>query len=75
MADMLTLSRRLLEQGVPYLQLAWHTPSLKPGLSPFAATAADVARLYAAVEAYLEGLARMTSLTFATLSEAAALLG
>jgi len=73
-ADMLTLSRRLLEQGVPYLQLAWHTPSLKPGLSPFAATAADVARLYAAVEAYLEGLARMTSLTFATLSEAAALL-
>ncbi|HEY3219877.1 MAG TPA: hypothetical protein VGJ80_04030 [Gemmatimonadales bacterium] len=74
-ADMLTLSRRLLERGVPYLQLSWHTPSLKPGLSPFAATAADVARLYAAVEAYLEGLSRMTRLTFATLSEAAAVLG
>ncbi len=74
-ADMLTLSRRLLEQGVPYLHLSWHTPSLKPGLSPFAATAADVERLYGAVEAYLEGLSRLTRLTFATVSEAAAVLG
>lgn len=72
-ADMLTLSRRLLEQGAPHLQISWHTPSLKPGLSPFAATAADVARLYATVEAYLEGLARITSPTFVTVSEAAAL--
>jgi len=40
-----------------------------------AATAADVARLYASVEAYLEGLSRMTPLTFATVSEAAAVLG
>jgi hypothetical protein len=74
-ADMLTLSRRLLEHGVRHLHLSWHTPSLKPGLSPFAATAADVARLYAAVEAYLDGLSRMTRFTFATVSEAAALLG
>ena len=74
-ADMLTLSRRLLEQGVPHLQISWHSPTLKPGLSPFAATAADVARLYASVEAYLEGLSRMTPLTFATVSEAAAVLG
>jgi len=74
-ADMLTLSRRLLEQGVRHLQLSWHSPSLKPGLSPFTATTADVARLYAAVEAYLEGLSRITPLTFATVSEAAAVLG
>jgi len=73
-ADMLTLSRQLLELGVPHLQLSWHTPSLKPGLSPFAATAADVARLYASVDAYLDGLARFTRVTFATISEAAALL-
>jgi len=74
-AGMLTLSRRLLEHGVRHLQLAWHSPSLKPGLSPFAPTAAEVARLYATVEAYLEGLSRITPLTFVTVSEAAALLG
>jgi hypothetical protein len=72
---MLRLSRRLLEQGVRHLQLSWHSPSLKPGLSPFTATATDVARLYASVEAYLDGLSRMTSLTFVTISEAAAVLG
>jgi hypothetical protein len=72
--DMLTLSRRLLEQGVRHLHLSWHSPSLKPGLSPFAATAADVARLYDSVEAYLDGLSRITALTFATVSEAAAVL-
>jgi len=74
-ADMLTLSRRLLEHGVRHLHVSWHSPSLKPGLSPFSATAADVARLYASVEAYLEGLSRITPVTLATISEAAALLG
>lgn len=72
--EMLTLSRRLLEHGVRHLQLTWHSPSLKPGLSPFTPTAADVKRLFASVEAYLEGLSRMTSLTFATISDAAAVL-
>ena len=71
-ADMLTLSRRLLERGVGHLHLSWHSPSLKPGLSPFTRTAADVDRLYATVEAYLERLSKLTPLTFATVSEAAA---
>lgn len=74
-AEMLTLSRLLLEHGVRHLHLSWHSPSLKPGLSPFVATAADVARLYASVEAYLEGLSRMTRVAFATVSEAAAVFG
>ena len=74
-ADMLTLSRRLLEHGVRHLHVSWHSPSLRPGLSPFVATAADVARLYASVEAYLEGLSRMTRVAFATVSEAAAVFG
>ena len=75
-ADMLTLSERLLEHGVRQLHMSWHTPSLKPGLSPFAATTADVERLYASIESYLDGLAGLTSFTFATVSEAAtALLG
>jgi hypothetical protein len=73
--DMLTLSRRLLEHGVRHLQLSWHSPSLKPGLSPFARTVADVERLYAKIEGYLEGLSRIIPYTFATVSEAAALLG
>ncbi len=73
--DMLTLSRRLLEHGVRHLQLSWHSPSLKPGLSPFVATAADVARLYARIEGYLDGLSRLTPFRCVTLSEAAAVLG
>jgi hypothetical protein len=72
--DMLTVSRRLLDAGVPYLHVSWHSPTLKPGLSPYAATWSDVDRLYAAVETYVEELSRMTSITFATMSEAAALL-
>lgn len=74
-ADMLTLSRRLLEHGARHLHLSWHSPSLKPGLSPFAATAAEVTRLYARVESYLEGLSRVTPVRFATVSEAATVLG
>jgi hypothetical protein len=73
--DMLTLSQRLLEHGVRHLHLTWHSPSLTPGLSPFSATARDVARLYDAIEAYLEGLSSMTAFTAATVSEAAAMLG
>src|SRR2546422_3045367 len=33
--EMLTLSRLLIERGVRHLQLTWHSPSLRPGLSPF----------------------------------------
>ncbi len=72
--DMLTLSARLLEHGVRQLHMSWHTPSLTPGLSPFATTAADVDRLYGTIEAYLDGLAGLTSFVFATVSEAAAAL-
>ena len=72
--DMLTLSARLLEHGARHLHVSWHTPSLKPGLSPFAATAADVDRLYDSIEAYFAGLARLTPFQFATVSEAAARL-
>lgn len=73
-SDMLTLSARLLEHAVPYLHVTWHTPSLKPGLSPFTPTSADVERLYASIEAYFEGLDRVTPFRFVTVSEAAALL-
>jgi hypothetical protein len=72
--EMVTLSRRLLDQGVRHLQLTWHSPSLVPGLGPFTATTADVNRLYASVAEYLERLSQITPLTFVTVSEAAGLL-
>jgi hypothetical protein len=73
-AEMLTLSRRLLEHGVRHLSLSLHSPSLVPGLSPFASTAAAVERLYASLAGYLEAVSRATCVTFATVSEAAVLL-
>jgi hypothetical protein len=73
-AEMMTLSQRLLERGVPQLQLTWHSPSLMPGLSPFTRTAADVQGLFAAVEDYFDRLSNVASLTFVTVSEAAAIL-
>ncbi len=73
-ADMLTLSARLLEHGARHLHVSWHTPSLKPGLSPFTATAADVERLYATIEGFFDGLAGLTPFRFMTVTEAAGLL-
>jgi hypothetical protein len=72
--EMLTVSRRLLDEGVPYLHVSLHSPTLKPGLSPYAATRADVERVYAAFEAYVEGVTPMASIRFATISEAGAVL-
>jgi hypothetical protein len=72
--EMLTLSARLLGEGLRHLHVSWHSPSLRPGLSPFAATADDVQRLYASIEEYLEGLKAMTCVRSVTVSEAAALL-
>jgi hypothetical protein len=74
-ADMLTLSHRLLEQGVRHLHLTWHSPTLRPGLSPYADSEADVDRLYAALSDYMEGLSQITPFRCVTVSEAAALLG
>jgi hypothetical protein len=74
-AEMVTLSARLLEHGACHLHISWHTPSLKPGLSPFTATAADVERLYATIEGYFDGLVSLTPFRFTTVTEAAGLLG
>lgn len=72
--DMLALSARLLHEGVRHLHLYWHSPTLRPGLSPFAATAGDVERLYARIDKYVEGLSAMACVRPATVSEAAVLL-
>lgn len=72
--DMLTLSRRLLEEGVRHLHLFFHSPSLVAGLSPFVTTAAAVEQLHRTVAGYIEALERETAVTFATISEAARVL-
>src|SRR6266700_593623 len=72
--DMLTLSRRLVDAGVRHLHLFFHSPSLSPGLSPFAPDGAGVERMYRSIATYIEGLARVTALRFVTVSEAATLL-
>jgi hypothetical protein len=74
-ADMLALSRRVVEGGVRHLQLSFHSPTLSPGLSIFARTTGDVQRLYRSIERYVEGLAHLTMVRFATVSEAEPLLG
>jgi hypothetical protein len=74
-AEMLDVSRRLIDHGVAHLQLSLHSPSLRPGMSEFTAVAADVTRLYQSIDAYLDGLHRFARVTFATIDEAATLLG
>ena len=72
--DMLTLSRRLIAAGVRHLHLFLHSPSLSPGLSPFARDRAGVERMYRSIATYLEGLASVAAVRFVTVSEAATLL-
>lgn len=70
-ADMLTLTRRLMDEGAQHLHLFFHSPSLRPGLSPYSRDQAAVERLYRRIAEYVEQLARRTSLAFVTISEAA----
>ena len=69
--NMLTLSRHLIGQGVRHLHVSLHSPSLRPGLTPFASTRADVDRLYRALDTYVDRLSAFASLQCATVAEAA----
>ena len=59
--DMLVLSRRLLERGVPYLHMTLHSPSLQAGLTPFTPSQADVERLYDKIDRYLSELSKFVT--------------
>jgi hypothetical protein len=72
--DMLHLSRLLVDHGVRHLQVVWHSPSLVPGLTPFATSPAEVDRMLGAIADWVEGLHRFTSPVFATVTETADLL-
>jgi len=72
-ADGLRLARLLAAHGVTHLHLTLHSPTLRPGLSPFARSRADVERLHDWIARFLDGLARTASVAFATVGEAALL--
>jgi glycosyltransferase involved in cell wall biosynthesis len=74
-ADMLRLARQLVSHGVTHVHLTLHSPTLRPGLSPFAASRRDVERVLAWTERFVDGLARAMPVTFATVAEAAGAVG
>ena len=69
--DMVLLAKKLLDRGVQHLHVSFHSPSLRPGLSPFVQSQADVDRLYGRIESLIEQLAALTRVEFATVSEGA----
>lgn len=74
-ADMLSLARELLRHGLRHLQLFLHSPTLRPGLTPYVTSFGDADRLFGRIEDFVEGLGKLTSVRFATLSEAWSLCG
>ena len=70
-SDMLLGARLLLSEGLRYIHLTLHSPSLMPGLSPFVRTTAHRDHMLGAIERFVAGLAAITPLRFATVSEAA----
>lgn len=72
--DMLAVSRHLIAQDVRHLHVTWHSASLCPGLTPFVSTRRDADRLAGVLATYVEHLAAMTPLRFATVGEAASAL-
>lgn len=69
------LAGSLIDGGLPFLHVFWHSPSMTPGLSPFCRSTADVERLMVRFELLLALLERRVSLRFVTVSEAVAELG
>ena len=69
--NMIVLSKRLIADGLPFLHMFWHSPTACPGLTPFATTRAQSERMYAAVEEYVERLAGLADVQFATVGEMA----
>lgn len=59
--EMIALSSRLINRGLDYLQVTLHSSSLRPGLSPFTPTAAEVDRLYDRIARYVEAVSRLAT--------------
>ncbi|HWH03990.1 MAG TPA: glycosyltransferase [Gemmatimonadales bacterium] len=72
--DMERLARKLIARGARHLHMTFHSPSLVPGLSPFASTAKEVDLLYARLSGLIERISKTTPVRFATVGEAGVLL-
>ncbi|HUL48594.1 MAG TPA: hypothetical protein VLT79_01125 [Gemmatimonadales bacterium] len=70
-AEMVALGRQIVAEGLDLLHVTWHSPSLRPGLSPFSLRDADVEALYAKVETFLDQMSAVAELAFCTVHEAA----
>lgn len=73
--DLCGLSRSMLASGLRLIHAFWHSPSLSPGLTPFTRTQQDVDALYDRIGAHVAWLRDRGDVTFATVGEAAELLG
>jgi hypothetical protein len=69
--EMLNLTRHLLDHGVGYLHMYFHSNSLLPGLTPFTRSESEVDRVYGRIQRYVEGLTALVDVTFLTASEVA----
>lgn len=72
--DMVRLARALIARGARHLHLTFHSPSLVPGLTPFASTAKQVDQLYGRIGEFAERISALGPVRFATVGEAGALL-
>jgi len=69
---MVALTRRLVEGGASHLHLFLHSSSLRPGLTPFVTSRADLEHLYGALDRYLDALSGIAPVAFRTVAETAA---
>lgn len=73
--SMISLSNSLVRRGTRLLHMYFHSPTLKPGLSPFTPDQASVDRFYDTIESYLDWLMTEMPVRPVTLTEAAGILG
>ena len=70
--DMLRLAKHLVAHGMTHLDLTLHSPSLRPGLSPYARSRRDADRLLEWFDRFIASLTALAPVTFSTVGEAAA---
>ncbi len=66
--DMIMLSQVMIQNGVHFLNLSFHSTTLLPGCSPFVQNNEDLNRFYLSITKLLEHLTSSTNLTSLTLS-------
>lgn len=69
-AEMIALCRRLMKQGIGFLNMMFHSPSLRAGLTPYVRTRDDERRLFERIRDVVR-FARDHGVESITLSEAA----